>query len=167
VEYVKFLIFNDADVDALDYDGKTALCIAAERGWFKGVQALMETPVPKKLHQRNVTSSLILKAGSKFGIVKVIAEEIAQFVIRVSADPTVNSKKSFWPSERATESEKSVKDKTVVIAKSGSATPSESDDEEEDTSYSTVRDYTEDGTALGLARENNHTDILEYLSRLT
>jgi len=143
VEYVKFLISNDADVDALDHDKKTALCIAAERGWFKGVQALMETPVPKKLVQRNITSSLILKAGSKFGIVKVIAEEIAGFLIRVTADPTVNSKKAE------------------------SATPTVSGNEEEDTSYSTDRDYTKDGTALGLARANNHTDILEYLSRLT
>jgi len=65
VEYIRFLISKDADIDAQDIDGKTPLCLAAERGWLEGVRTLIETPSPKKTSDFNILISMITKAASK------------------------------------------------------------------------------------------------------
>jgi len=95
VEYLRFLIFKGIDVDMQDFDGKTALYFAAERGWLEGVRVLIETPMPRKLIERSSKVSAITRAGSKWGIVKVIAEQIVDFLIRISADPLIDSNKPF------------------------------------------------------------------------
>lgn len=168
VDYVRFLIHNDADVDAQDYDGKTPLCLAAERGWFEAVRTLIETPLPKKLLERSKKISLILKFGSKWGIVESLAGEIVGFLVRVFADPSIDAKKPFrWKGEDV-DSEENVDDE--------GDTSNDSDHEEqayggsnesEDGFVVAERDESfEDGTALGIARRLNHVDIVKYLSRL-
>lgn len=95
VNYLRFLILNGLDVDVQDFDGKTALCLAAERGWLGGVRALIETPMPSKVSLRSTTIAVIMQAGSKWGLVNVVAQVIVDFLIRVSADPTIDSNKPF------------------------------------------------------------------------
>ena len=95
VDYLRFLISSGIDVDARDFDGKTALCFAAERGWLEGVRALIETPMPSKVSLRSRKVALIKQAGLRKGIVDVVAQEIVDFLVRVSADPTIDSNKPF------------------------------------------------------------------------
>jgi len=71
------------------------LCIAAERGWLEGVRALIETPTPRKLLERSTKVLEIMRSGSKLGINKVLAEEIVDFLIRTSADTSIDSNKPF------------------------------------------------------------------------
>jgi ankyrin repeat protein len=65
VEYLKFLIFNGIDVDLQDFEGKTALCLAAHFGWLAGVQTLIETPMPRKRKERSSKVLAFMLYGSK------------------------------------------------------------------------------------------------------
>jgi len=95
VDYLRFLILKGVDVDVQDFDGKTALCLAAERGWLEGVRALIETPMPSKVSLISRKVAMIIQAGLKWGLVSVVAQEIVDFLVRVSADPTIDSNKPF------------------------------------------------------------------------
>jgi len=95
VDYLRFLISSGIDVDARDFDGKTALCFAAERGWLEGVRALIKTPMPSKVSLRSRKVALIKQSGLRSGIVDTVAQEIVDFLVRVSADPTIDSNKPF------------------------------------------------------------------------
>jgi len=88
VEYLRYLILKGADVNMQDFHGNTALCLAAMRGWLEGVRALIETP----MLERSSKITVIMLAGSKWGIVNAIAEEIVDFLM-IPADPLIDSNK--------------------------------------------------------------------------
>jgi len=191
-DYIRFLISMDADVDAQDINGKTPLCLAAECGWLEGVRALIETPSPRKDTDFNQQISMITKAASKWGIFTNMATEIAKFIVQISADPMIDSNKPFsiislnprlytnyWK-------EHNQKRKTKVTLKglghhrkhNGGALSNVCKKRASVANDTALKKFTkkkfnddwnethEDGTALGLARKNNHLEIVDYLSRL-
>jgi len=135
---------------------------------------------------------MITKAASKWGIFTNTAREIAEFIVKISADPMIDSNKPFsiitlnprlytnyWKEHKQ-------KRKTKVTLKglghhqkhNGGALFNRCKKRASVANDAALKKFTkkklnddwnqthEDGTALGIARKNNPLEIVEYLSRL-
>jgi len=137
---------------------------------------------------------MITKAASKWGIFTNMAREIAEFIVRISADPMIDSNKPFslislnprlytnhwnqreqkrtakvtprkklgyhWKQNRGALFNQCKKRATLANDAVLEKFTKEKFNDDWNHTY-------EDGTALGIARKNNHLKIVEYLSRLS